>query len=172
MKKRTIPMVLAMVATFASDSLFAQPSEISSRLSQTFDQQFGNTSRVRWTATPNAFVVTFVKDEQPLIAVYTSDEAHVATGRLISDNTHLPMAVQKGLQREQARCEKKYGVIETGYVFEMNEDNHQTRYFVAIQTNKQTLNFVLLPDGSSSLRRAVPNLYPALDPEMVIASGK
>lgn len=169
MKKQILTLALVAATVFGTSNLLAQTDKVRASLSTKFARDHASASNVRWTLCPNSFVVQFISDGESYVAFYTKSEELVAMGRRIQNNKLLPLSIQQGLARERERCERKYGSVDVGYVFEM-QGPEGTSYIFAIQTDTKILNFALQMDGTSILRKAEWNAYPRLQPEVLAAA--
>ncbi|MBL7856999.1 MAG: hypothetical protein JNM57_04865 [Cyclobacteriaceae bacterium] len=150
--KKTLTSAAVLMLLCLNNLVAQDKLHVSSTVSKKFETEFSGATNVRWEKIKGAVIARFNYHGDFNLAYFTESGEIISTGRKIKDVSQLPLSVQKGMANEQARCEKKFGPVALGAVYEMNEGT-ETYYYVPFQNGEVALMYSISSGGSSSLRR-------------------
>jgi uncharacterized protein YbdZ (MbtH family) len=138
MKKNFIMVGLMFIISVTN--LAAQDSiQVSAATRRAFNASFQGAQNVQWIALPKGIrEAKFYYKRNACIAYFDKEGTLIQSGRRIKDLNHLPLSVQKGLQKHTAKMERKHGTFQTGLVYEIVKNNF-TRYYIWMQSPKVKL---------------------------------
>lgn len=131
MKKLMI--ALGFMFTMAAASAFANEVKISSRVLESFKNEFSTAQDVSWIAGSNYYRAAFKMNEQNIFAYYNMEGELMSVARYIS-SLQLPIHLLTGLKNDYSQ----YWISD---LFEVN-NSEGTRYYVTLETADTSLMLV------------------------------
>ena len=134
-------IVVGLSATFAAGN-----SKIDPKIISAFEKEFSFAKNVKWETKEDLAQVSFLLNDQAVIAWYNSDAELITMARNIL-YAQLPISVINALQKNYPDA-ALYGIIEVIH-------NNEIRYQVTTQRKNKTLVLHITPAGSISIKKRI-----------------
>ncbi|HMH34033.1 MAG TPA: hypothetical protein VK543_13430 [Puia sp.] len=148
--KNTLLGLAILLTLDASAQKISDQDPISSKVLQSFQQEFAKATNISWMPdkNKNIYHARFLYNNEPVEAFFTDDGTLISTARFISER-QLPIMVIKELLNN-------YSFYSVTQVVEFTND-HETSYMINAYNEKETLLLKFFANGDSQRVKRIRN---------------